>query len=167
MRVLVGLAIASVALAGGCRQSDETVKAELRTQMMQRCTTDTAAQAAAVPGFDAQKFCTCVTDKAIGNRSVAELKKLFEDKTGTAAQGRKAGAECLSEQLPASAVADASPSPAAEAVPPPQEATAARNAAAPARKAPPPPRPRPQPVENEAEQEPADPSEDEAVEDSQ
>jgi hypothetical protein len=100
MRLVLGFAIFSVALVGGCRQSDEKVKAELRTQMMQRCTTDIAPQAAAVAGFDSAKFCTCVTDKAIGDRSVAELKKMFEDKASTAAQGRQAGTECLSQQLP-------------------------------------------------------------------
>jgi|GEM_PF-6198026 len=99
---LVVLVLAIVA-AAGCRQSDEAVKAELRSQMMQRCTTDIAPQASAIPGFDAQAFCTCVTDKAIGSRSVADLKKMFEDKAGTAAQGRQAGAECLSQQMPGGA----------------------------------------------------------------
>lgn len=112
MRVLLGVALIAVALAGGCRQSDEKVKAELRTQMMQRCTTDVAPQAAAVPGFDAQKFCTCVTDKAIGDRSVAELKKMFEDKAGTAAQGRKAGMECLNQQMPSGVPAQSAAAPA-------------------------------------------------------
>jgi hypothetical protein len=112
MRLVLGLAIVSVALVGGCRQSDEKVKAELRTQMMQRCTTDIAPQAAAVPGFDAPKFCTCVTDKAIGDRSVAELKKMFEDKASTAAKGREAGKECLSQQMPNGVPAQAGTAPA-------------------------------------------------------
>jgi hypothetical protein len=153
MRVLVGLAIASVLLAGGCRQSDEKVKAELRTQMMQRCTTDIAPQAAAVPGFDTAAFCTCVTDKAIGDRSIAELKKLFEDKAGTAAQGRQAGTECLNQQMPASMTADAGAANAARpaAVPP-----AAASPAAP-----------PDPAAEAAEEEPVETSEEDAVEDSQ
>jgi len=150
MRVLVGLlAIASTALAGGCRQSDEAVTAELRTQMIQRCTTDIAPQAASVPGFDSAEFCACVTDKGIGGRSVAELKKLFEDKAATAEQGRQAGAECLNQQTP-SARADAAGA-----------STAAQQAAAP----PAAPAPVPPPAEDEAETNEA--GEDEAVEDSQ
>jgi hypothetical protein len=154
MRVLAGLAMTSLAMSvvllGGCRQSDEAVKAKLRTDMMQRCTTDIAPQAASVPGFDAANFCTCVTDKAIGDRSVAELKTLFEDKEGTAAQGRRAGTECLNQQLPA-ATATAVPG---QAV---QPAAEPANAAAPAAAA----------GADAAEDEPADTNEEEAVEDSQ
>jgi hypothetical protein len=110
MRIVVlGLAIVA---AGGCSKSEEVIKGELRTQMMQRCTTDIAPQASAIPGFDAQKFCTCVTDKAIGERSVSALKKMFEDKAGTAEQGRKAGAECLSQQMPGGVPAQAAAAPA-------------------------------------------------------
>jgi hypothetical protein len=133
MRLVLGLAIVSVALVGGCRQSDEKVKAELRTQMMQRCTTDIAPQAAAVPGFDAPKFCTCVTDKTIGARSVAELKKMFDDKASTAAKGREAGKECLSQQMPNNVPAQAGAAPAdpqgATPVTPPQPASREAEAA--------------------------------------
>jgi hypothetical protein len=101
MRLALGLAIVTVALLGGCRESDEAVKAKLRTDIMQRCTTNIAPQAAAQPGFDGQQYCTCVTDKAIGDQSVAELKKLFADKAATAAQGRQAATQCLAQQMPA------------------------------------------------------------------
>ena len=155
MRVLAGFAMTSlgalVALTGGCRQSDEAVKSKLRADMMQRCTTDIAPQAAAV-GFDAATFCTCVTDKAIGDRSVAELKKLFEDKEGTAAQGRRAGTECLNQQMPATGAAARAGN---EALP----AVNSANAAAPAAAA--------TATANEVEEEPAEASEEEAVEDSQ
>jgi len=87
-------------LAGGCKPSEDLVRNELRAQMMTRCIGDIAPKAKGVQGFDSQRFCTCVTDRAIGARSVAELKAMFEDKTGTAAAGRKAGSECLAQQLP-------------------------------------------------------------------
>ena len=111
MQLVLGVACVSLVLLGGCRQSDEKVKTELRTQMMQRCTTDIAPKAAAVPGFDAPKFCTCVTDKAIGDRSVAELKKMFEDAASTAAKGREAGTECLAQQMPGDVPAQAGAAP--------------------------------------------------------
>ena len=125
MRLALGFAIVSVVLASGCRQTDEAVKTELRTQMMQRCTTDIAPQAAAVPGFNAAEFCTCVTDKAIGDNSVAQLKTMFEDKAATAARGREAGTQCLSQQMPGGAPAQAAPAPAK-----PQAATPAAPAPA-------------------------------------
>jgi len=106
MRFLIGLA--SVALIGvGCSAAEEQVRGELRNQMMARCSADIAPQAATIPGFDAERFCDCVADKAIGDRSGAELAKQFQDKAGMAARGRQAGAECIAEQLPngASAVA--------------------------------------------------------------
>jgi hypothetical protein len=103
MRLALGLAIVSIALLGGCRESDEAVKAKLRADIMQRCTTNIAGQAAAQPGFDGEKYCTCVTDKAIGDHSVAELKKLFDDKAATAAQARQAATQCLAQQIPTDA----------------------------------------------------------------
>jgi hypothetical protein len=101
MRLALGLAIVSIALLGGCRESDEAVKAKLRADIMQRCTTNIGPQAAAQPGFDGQRYCTCVTDMAIGDQSVAELRKLFEDKAATAAQGRQAATQCLAQEIPA------------------------------------------------------------------
>jgi hypothetical protein len=107
MRVLVGLAIASVMLVGGCRQSDETVKAELRTQIVERCTVANAPRAAEDPGFDTRKFCTCVSDQMIGNRSVAELRKLLESKEVAAEQGRQIGEGCFKQQSSAAMTAAA------------------------------------------------------------
>jgi len=101
MRVANGMMlVAAAALAGGCSPNEGEVKNELRAQMMSRCIGDIAPKAKGVEGFDPQRFCTCVTDRAIGERSVADLKAMFEDKTGTAAEGRKAGSECLAQQLP-------------------------------------------------------------------
>jgi hypothetical protein len=102
MRTSFGLILLALA-AAGCSPSEEEVKGELRAQMMSQCLGDIAPKAAGVPGFDGQSFCTCVTDRAIGNRSVAEIKAMFEDKTGTAEEGRRAGSECLAQQLPGGA----------------------------------------------------------------
>lgn len=154
MRVLVGLAIASIALAGGCRQSDETVKAELRAQILERCTVTNAPRAADDPKFDARRFCTCVSDQMIGNRSLAEIRKLLENKEGAAEQGRQIGDGCFKQQMSSATAAAASPAPVLQ-----------QSAAAPApaadEKAPSPA------AENEVEAEPAETGEDEAVEDSQ
>jgi hypothetical protein len=127
MRLMLGAAIAAILLVGGCRQSDEGVKAKLRADIMQRCTTNIAPEVVKQAGFDGQKYCTCITDKAVGTQSVAELKKLFEDKAATAAQGRQAATECLAQQTPDGAPAPAAPAPAgapaaAPATPPPPAA---------------------------------------------
>ncbi len=110
MRVALGLATAAIALTAGCRQSEEDVRTELRAQFMQRCSTDIAPTAARASGFDAQRFCACVTDKALGDRSVAELKTMFEDQAGTAERGRQAGVECLAQQ-PGTQLPPAGPAP--------------------------------------------------------
>ena len=147
MRVLVGLAIASMMLAGGCRQSDENVKAELRAQILERCTITNAPRAADDAKFDARVFCTCVSDQMIGNRSLAEIRKLLENKEGAAEQGRQIGDGCFKQQMSsASAAVDTPPVPASTA---PTAAPVANRAAA------------------EDEAEPAETGEDEAVEDSQ
>jgi hypothetical protein len=151
MRVLVGLAIASIALVGGCRQSDDQVKAELRAQILERCTVTNAPRAADDAKFDARVFCTCVSDQMIGDRSLAEIRKLLENKEGAAEQGRQIGDGCFKQQMSsASAAADTPPVPSS---PVPVAAPVASEAA------------------NEAaagdEAEPAEASEEEAVEDSQ
>ena len=152
MCVLVGLAIASMALAGGCRQSDETLKAELRTQILERCAVTNAPRAAEDAKFDTQKFCTCVSDRMIGNRSLAEIRKLLENKEGAAEQGRQIGDGCFKQQMSTAMNAAASPlgAPVPSTVPAPAQA-------------PPPP---PAEDQTEVEAEPAA-NEDEAVEDSQ
>jgi hypothetical protein len=133
MRLVLGLAIVSVALAGGCRESDEVVKARLRSDIMQRCTTNIAPEVVKQPGFDGQEYCTCITDKAIGTQSVAELKKLFDDKVATAAQGRQAATDCLAQQMPSGVSAQAGAAPAdpqaATPVTPPQPASEKAEAA--------------------------------------
>jgi hypothetical protein len=175
MRVLVGLGVASMMLAGGCRQSDETVKAELRTQIVERCAVTNAPRAAEDPGFDTRKFCTCVSDQMIGDRSVSELRKLLETKEVAAEQGRKIGEDCFKQQSSSTMTAAAvEPGNVAE----PANATAAANTAvekAPARAATKAPARAParaptkarSETADEAAEEPADTIEEDAVEDSQ
>ncbi len=176
MRVLVGLAIASVMLVGGCRQSDETVKAELRTQIVERCTVANAPRAAEDPGFDPRQFCTCVSDQMIGNRSVAELRKLLESKEVAAEQGRKIGEGCFKQQSgPVMTAAAIEPGNTAGntagnmAAPANSQAAPERgNATRPARRAPNPPRREAaEQAKEQAAEEPAETTEEEAVEDSQ
>ena len=171
MRVLVGLAIASVMLAGGCRQSDETVKAELRAQIVERCSVANASRAAEDSAFDADKFCTCVSDQMIGNRSVADLRKLLESKEVAAEQGRQIGEGCFRQQsspeMTAAAVA-----PANAAAPAENRVASSESRAAPVARAADraPTRPRSEDTiqtRDETGEEPAEASEDEAVEDSQ
>jgi hypothetical protein len=100
MRFVPGLALlAATFAAGGCQgQSEEQIRGELRAQMLQRCNRDIAPSTSALPGFDSAGYCNCVTDKAMGERSLAELKTLFEDRARTAAEGRAAATECLAGQ---------------------------------------------------------------------
>lgn len=98
MRGWIGLAIVAAALTAGCRQSEEQIRAELRSQMLQRCNSEIALKASALPGFDGAAYCGCVTDRAIGSRSVPELKTMFADRDGLSAQGRQAAGECLAQQ---------------------------------------------------------------------
>ena len=101
MRTPLAMAAACAALlTTGCGRSDAEVRAELRNQMMQRCDTDMAPRAASLPGVDVDDFCTCVTDRSLGESDVAELKALFDDKAKTAERGREAGTFCLAQQLP-------------------------------------------------------------------
>jgi hypothetical protein len=132
MRLALGLAIVTVVLLGGCRESDEAVKAKLRADMVQGCTAQLSAEAASRPGFDGPKYCACIAAKFIGNRSVGELRNLLGDK----AAGKQIGDECAAQQIagdvPAQApTAPADPqaaAPAAPAEPPAEEGEAAGEA---------------------------------------
>lgn len=94
------LMLAAAACVTGCQASEDAVKGELRAQTMSRCLATIAPKAAGVPGFNGERFCACVTGRAMGNRSVSELKGMFEDKAGFAAEGRQAARDCLAQQLP-------------------------------------------------------------------
>ena len=95
----VGVAAAAI-LVGGCRQSEEQVLSELRHQMLRSCSDQTAAIGAQNPAFDTQKFCGCLTDKAIAGRSAAEVRQLFQDKEKMRAAARQASAECRPADAP-------------------------------------------------------------------
>jgi hypothetical protein len=143
MRKVLGLGAAATALmAGGCRQSEEDVLAELRRQMMQQCSAGSSAARAANPNFDAERFCGCVTDKAFAGRSVAEIQQLFDDPEKKRAAARAAGLACRpsdSQDLPPIELAE--PAPAGENKQHAQAERPQRNQAA-ARPKAPPPRPR-------------------------
>lgn len=100
MRFVPGLALlaATLAVTGCQRQSEEQIRGELRAQMLQRCNRDIAPSTSALPGFDSAGYCECVTGKAMGERNLAELKTLFEDRARMTAEGRAAATECLAGQ---------------------------------------------------------------------
>lgn len=128
MRATFGLALLAATTLGGCGQSDAQIRDELRAQMLQRCGRDIAPNTSALPGFDSDAYCRCVTDAAMGERSVAELKALFDDRARLTAEGRRAATQCLAQQndalesAPAPSVEpanDAAPAPAPAADPAP------------------------------------------------
>jgi hypothetical protein len=92
--------LACAALLAGCGPSDAQVRGELRTQLMQRCATDIAPRAAGLAGFEADRFCACIADRAVGERSIDELKAMFGDREKMALEGRGAGTRCLGQQIP-------------------------------------------------------------------
>lgn len=99
MRAVFGLVLlAAVTTLGGCGQSEAQIRDELRAQMLQRCGRDIAPNTSVLPGFDSDAYCRCVTDKAMGERGVAELKTLFDDRARLTAEGRRAATECLAGQ---------------------------------------------------------------------
>ena len=99
MRIAFGLALLAAATSlAGCGQPDSQIRDELRAQMLQRCGRDIAPNTSALPGFDSDLYCRCVSDKAMGERSVAELKALFDDRARLTAEGRRAATECLALQ---------------------------------------------------------------------
>ena len=100
MRVAFGIGAAAAILVGGCRQSEEDVLAELRHQMMQRCSADMAAAVKANPGFDTQQFCGCLTDKAFAGRNVVQVRELFEDREKMVAAAREAALACRPANSP-------------------------------------------------------------------
>lgn len=122
-----GLALfAGVTMLAGCGQSETQIRDELRAQMMSRCTRDIAPGTSDLPGFDANVFCGCVTDKAMGQRSVAELKTLFDEasRPQMLAQGRQAATECLAQLSGAEEKAVPAPEPENVSTPAPAAAKA-------------------------------------------
>ncbi len=113
MRAAFGmLLLATTAMVGGCGQTEGQIRDEIRAQLMNRCGRDIAPGTADLPGFDSNVFCGCITDKAMGQRSVAELKSLFDEgsRPQLIAEGRQAATECLA-QLSANAADKAAPAP--------------------------------------------------------
>jgi tRNA A37 methylthiotransferase MiaB len=73
--------------------------AETRKQVGDSC------RSSPLPGVDLDSYCTCVVDKSVGSKSVAELKKMSEQEGQ--ALGMKAAGECLAQQNPPAATAAA------------------------------------------------------------
>lgn len=113
MRAFGPALLAGVTMLAGCGQSEAQIRDELRAQMMSRCNRDIAPGTSDLPGFDSAVFCGCVTDKAMGQRSVAELKALFDEasRPQMLAQGRQAATECLAQLSTGGAAETAAPAP--------------------------------------------------------
>lgn len=95
MRIMLGLGLLPLALLAGC-QSNEQILAEARAKGLEVCNNSPAAKQAA-PGFDAGRFCTCLVDKTMAGKSVADLENMKEAEQ--TALGQRAGAECAAQQM--------------------------------------------------------------------
>lgn len=91
---------AAAILTVGCRQSEAEILGELRHQFVQSCVSQMAETAAKTPGFDTSAFCTCLTDKALADRSASEVSALFDDNEKMRAAARQASAECRPSDMP-------------------------------------------------------------------
>ncbi len=101
MRIVITLGLASLALLAGCR-SDEQILKEARASGLERCKSQAKSQQG-MAGFDTDRFCTCLVDKTLTGKTVAQLENMKEAEQKAA--GEKAGAECAMQQMPAGAPA--------------------------------------------------------------
>lgn len=99
MRIFIALGLMPLALLAGC-QSDEQILAEARKRGLEQCNNSAAAKQAA-PGFDVSRFCTCLMDKTLNGKSVAEIENMSEGLMKSTAE--RNGAECAAQQMPAAA----------------------------------------------------------------
>lgn len=153
------LILAATAALAGCSQSDDQVRDELRSQMLGRCNSEIAPKAAQLPGFDTAAYCACVTEQALGQRSAAELKTMFEDRARVTEQGRQAAAVCLARQTSGDEGGTVGPPGNSKETDPPEpkekaEPRPAARAPARPRAATPTPQPDPQPADEGGEDDP-------------
>jgi hypothetical protein len=106
MRIaLIAFGVTSLALLAGC-QSDEQKIQEARTRGLEKCNNSAAAKQAA-PGFDMSRFCTCLIDKTLAGKTVAQMES--QDESVTKAEGMRNGAECVAQQTAAAPAPGAAP----------------------------------------------------------
>jgi hypothetical protein len=99
MRIFIGVtALAALVAIGGCK-SEATRLADAKKEVGNSC------RANALPGIDMDRYCTCVVDKSIGSKSMAEMEKMNEEQGK--AMGMQAAAECLAQQSAATGPAAA------------------------------------------------------------
>jgi hypothetical protein len=99
MRIVLGLAVMSLALLGGCR-SEEQSRAAVRELMLKECTGGMTPELKA-SGIDGQRYCECFADGALKGRSVAEIERIEKDPAETDRVGGQVAKECIAQQRPA------------------------------------------------------------------
>ena len=100
MRIFIGVtALAALVAIGGCK-SEATRLADAKKTVADSC------RANPLPGVDMDRYCSCVVDKSIGSKSMAEMEKMNEEQGK--AMGMQAATECMAQQsAPAGASTDA------------------------------------------------------------
>ena len=88
MKIALAILIGGSAALAGC-SSENSVRDQVRAQIASTCQNAPNR----IPGVDQSQFCNCIADKAIENRSAAELREL------TGERGRAAGAEAARQCL--------------------------------------------------------------------
>ncbi len=112
MRLLLAAGLISAIALGGC-QSDESIMAQARKEIGDSC------RKTPPPGVNADRYCSCVVDRSVGSKSVADLRKMSEQ--DGQALGMQAASACLAELAPA----PATPAPAGPAAQVPAETSEA------------------------------------------
>ena len=123
MRFVIGMAIVASALLGGCGQSEEQAKANLRTKFVGQCNTQMGTSLKE-KGIDPARFCACSADSMMKGRTAAELTKMDKDGVGADEAGAKAAAECIAQQQPAAVAQPAAPAAEPATAPAEEEAPA-------------------------------------------
>lgn len=108
MRMILTIATTALAITGlsACGKSEESFRANLRTQGIANCKAGAGANSAAAAqlsqvGMSVDEYCTCAIDRYIRATSYEQLKS---EVNNPAPQGLiSAGAQCVAERVPQSA----------------------------------------------------------------
>ena len=107
MRVMFGIAILSPIMVGACTANEVQERDAARSSMVRSCNDRLVPMLAQVPDLDLQRFCACVGDRYVADRSISDLRALGADEARAAALGQAVATQCLSQQIPALTPADA------------------------------------------------------------
>jgi hypothetical protein len=106
MRIFLTLGLLPLALLAGCKSEAQRIE-EAKAEGLKTCNAS-MAQRQTPPGFDKNRFCTCIMEEATRGKSLAEIEKLDDDAMANA-EAVRAGGICMAQQVTAAQPAPAAP----------------------------------------------------------